>query len=67
MIVDEIIQGKLQEKKSNDTNEECLQIGAKIIMRSKKKISNKAKEMQRKKPFQVLRKNTVIEIKRREF
>lgn len=67
MVVDEIIQGTLQEKKSNDTNEECLQIGVKMIMRSKNKISNKAKEMQRKKPFQVLRKITVIEIKRREF
>lgn len=48
-------------------NEECLQIGDKMIMRSKNKISNKTKEMQRKKPFQVLRKITVIEIKRREF
>jgi len=48
-------------------NEECLQIGDKMIMRGKNKISNKAKEMQRKKPFQVLRKITVIEIKRREF
>ena len=30
-------------------NEECLQIGDKMIMRGKNKISNKAKEMQRKK------------------
>lgn len=41
--------------------------GDKMITGSKNKISNKAKEMQRKKPFQVLRKITFIESRTREF